>query len=810
MSTQRSHKKTDDTRSTKPAAKPETKPVAAARPPQAARARAVDPADPQAASPEQLRQMQRQVGNRALNHMLAAGRVQAKLTVGPAGDRYEQEADHMADAVMRSAAVTPSAPDESPEPIQRSPAAPIGLKGGDAGDSIEAKLAANKGGGAPLPAATRAKMETGLGADFSGVRIHTGAESQTLNQALGAQAFTHGADVFMGAGKYAPGSSDGQRLLAHELTHVVQQGAGTVRRAAQPAPEIAPDENGVEGVIRRKLAGTGEAILALGGKASLKSRAKAKGTALKSLVGMNTTTAGSGKYAQIQSGLQAYEKLEAKYASQNRQYLLQKEKSELFGHLKELELLAVAWLAENQDVATSAAQAELNVRNLSPEDIAAQETEDHQRYHALKLLLPRLRHEQMEISRDDFYRTDTWSDKTLNQGASQDDAFGGAVNRLDKVTHFGQEGVFTQEKTWAGALTAGNKLGISAVDPNQGARSVAMYQLAKLLDLGVDVIAKTEFATHTSATNKQNDPLAKPMAKLGVRQEMAEGTEAAKMQTAISAHGATARGGDTISLEDPTLQRSLNAIQLIDAIAGQIDRHWHNYYIATDGHGDVQGVVGIDLDMAFAPDHRTVAPATDAANDPLKGSHFVGLPQLVDSQFAARIVAVQADAVEKLLRNYLTPAEVSAAVDRFTLVKDACRQILLNNTAVMPGGWNVQTAQRQLGAPGASYLASMASGLTKHEFASPAEAKTYTVVKDNEERRHINVALEKLERLIWSKALTAVECLAVVDAIVANYTATDLPGRPALVSTLATTAVPIWNAALLNPGANPGVLARAV
>ncbi len=232
--------KTDEARSAKPAAQP-IRPA-----PLAAVARAVDPAVLSAASPAQLRQMQRQVGNRALTRMLAAKTVQAKLTVGPANDRYEHEADRSADAVMRSAqAPTPAAgqpleadepiqrqPLEEEEPVQRQPAAApmVGLEGGEAGSAIEAKLAANRGAGAPLPDTTRVKMETGLGADFSGVRVHTGAEAAGLNQELGAQAFTHGADVYMGAGKYSPSSSAGQHLLAHELTHVVQQG-GAVQRA---------------------------------------------------------------------------------------------------------------------------------------------------------------------------------------------------------------------------------------------------------------------------------------------------------------------------------------------------------------------------------------------------------------------------------------------------------------------------------------------------------------------------------------------------------------------------------------------------
>ncbi len=202
MPIQRSHTNTDEARASRPAPKLETKPAAA-------RPRPGERADPQSASPEMLRQMQRQVGNRAVTHLLASGRVQAKLTVGPAGDRYEREADHMADSVMRSAAAPTPDQDEATAPIQRTPAGPIGLQGGDAGEQIESRLAANKGGGAPLPAATRAKMESGLNADFGQVRVHTGAESQSLNQAMGAQAFTHGSDVYMGAGKYSPSSSAG-------------------------------------------------------------------------------------------------------------------------------------------------------------------------------------------------------------------------------------------------------------------------------------------------------------------------------------------------------------------------------------------------------------------------------------------------------------------------------------------------------------------------------------------------------------------------------------------------------------------------
>jgi hypothetical protein len=86
-----------------------------------------------------------------------------------------------------------------------------------------------------LPDDVRAAMEPRFGADFSGVRVHTGGEADQLNRQLSAQAFTHGQDIYMSAGKYAPGTPGGNRLLAHELTHTIQQQAvPKVQSSGQP------------------------------------------------------------------------------------------------------------------------------------------------------------------------------------------------------------------------------------------------------------------------------------------------------------------------------------------------------------------------------------------------------------------------------------------------------------------------------------------------------------------------------------------------------------------------------------------------
>jgi hypothetical protein len=100
---------------------------------------------------------------------------------------------------------------------------PIGPEGGQVSAAVAERIAANRGGGASLDGGTQAQMEGRLGHDFSKVRVHTGTEPNVLNRQLGARAFTVGSDIFFRSGAYEPGSTGGQQLLAHELTHVAQQ-----------------------------------------------------------------------------------------------------------------------------------------------------------------------------------------------------------------------------------------------------------------------------------------------------------------------------------------------------------------------------------------------------------------------------------------------------------------------------------------------------------------------------------------------------------------------------------------------------------
>lgn len=123
-------------------------------------------------------------------------------------------------------------PEEEEEELQTKPADGVQRQGRGDGfrldDETAGRINRARGGGQPLEGAIRARMGETMGHDFSGLRVHTDAEADALNRQLGAKAFTTGRDVFFRRGAYEPSFSSGRELIAHELTHVVQQSSGRV------------------------------------------------------------------------------------------------------------------------------------------------------------------------------------------------------------------------------------------------------------------------------------------------------------------------------------------------------------------------------------------------------------------------------------------------------------------------------------------------------------------------------------------------------------------------------------------------------
>ncbi|MBE9206287.1 DUF4157 domain-containing protein [Nostoc sp. LEGE 06077] len=165
-------------------------------------------------------------------------RIQMKLTIGEPGDKYEQEADRLAaDVVERiNSPETPPVQAQQPEEELRKKSLVQSLSDVDetsATPDLEASIQRTQGSGQPLAETIKAPMEQAFGADFSGVKIHTDAQSDQMNQSIQAKAFTTGQDIFFRQGTYEPGSRGGQELIAHELTHVVQQNGSTVQAYAE-------------------------------------------------------------------------------------------------------------------------------------------------------------------------------------------------------------------------------------------------------------------------------------------------------------------------------------------------------------------------------------------------------------------------------------------------------------------------------------------------------------------------------------------------------------------------------------------------
>lgn len=206
--------------------------------------------------------------------------VQPKLEIGAPDDALEKEADKVADQVMQMKSPEVSAAAEAGDgadsgqggdggsgssnppniqpklditPIQRKACPSCGgtdcgceetiqreaeseeegvlMRKGEGGamettPAFNSALSSTKGTGSSLPGGTRSFMESRMGQDFSDVSVHTGATADTLSRGINARAFTHGSDIYFRSGQWSPNTDGGQRLLAHELTHVAQQGGG--------------------------------------------------------------------------------------------------------------------------------------------------------------------------------------------------------------------------------------------------------------------------------------------------------------------------------------------------------------------------------------------------------------------------------------------------------------------------------------------------------------------------------------------------------------------------------------------------------
>ncbi|HEU4321865.1 MAG TPA: DUF4157 domain-containing protein [Roseiflexaceae bacterium] len=156
--------------------------------------------------------------------------IQTRLAVNAPDDAFEQEADQVAEQVMRSPDGDAVAPATTPGlRVQRASSEQASVSPG-----LESSISQmQSGGGSPLPASERSFFERRMGHDFSQIRIHNDAHANQTADGLHAHAFTVGSDIAFAAGQYQPGTESGRHLLAHELTHTIQQTGGVATKRVQ-------------------------------------------------------------------------------------------------------------------------------------------------------------------------------------------------------------------------------------------------------------------------------------------------------------------------------------------------------------------------------------------------------------------------------------------------------------------------------------------------------------------------------------------------------------------------------------------------
>ncbi|MGB1251308.1 MAG: eCIS core domain-containing protein [Candidatus Promineifilaceae bacterium] len=201
--------------------------------------------------------------------VVSAPVIQAKLTVNEVNDPFEQEADRVADQVMRMPAPPAEAPPAETPPDEKNNQKGTGrvqrsaendpMGGATVNNDVESRVGSLDGRGEPLSESSQEFFGSRMGADFSDVRIHRDASSAELSTDLNARAFTVGNNIAFNSGEYNPDTPDGKRLLAHELTHTVQQGASAqVQRKAIVTDEGTCPVCGKKGKIGSTCGGCGK------------------------------------------------------------------------------------------------------------------------------------------------------------------------------------------------------------------------------------------------------------------------------------------------------------------------------------------------------------------------------------------------------------------------------------------------------------------------------------------------------------------------------------------------------------------------
>jgi len=594
----------------------------------------------------------------------------------------------------------------------------------EAEESPLQRTAGSASGSGKMPAEVQAKMEKAFGADFSDVNIH--ANSSAAGQ-VGALAYAQGKDIHFAPGQYDPHSRKGQQMLGHELTHVIQQKAGRVAptgrvgggtllnddpslereaddmgskaaAAASPAPDTIqrtvdrsdahPTVRGPATELIQRMPSVQDITGQIGAPKEHMKNAVASTRIGKILKMKENVKENSTRYRAVLNQVDRFDRFVDTTDLAATPEEMDAQTNQVMALYSSVEQAADGYIEDKKKGKKTEYMKNLR-RSLTMEKLSVRATvEEHKRH-------PEAAKPRWKLITSANPIKSVSLDAGMATGASDK----GALNSVSFFENeIGDEGVFKEtkdklhtedeldasatpeERKKAGdeAWVVGEKAGIDLKDARLAERNVAMSRLDQLL--GAGVIAHTEFALHNSGSGVQKGTfMLKAQGKQGgslIKSGQVVPDGQSKQQDGQPA--------DAIDMNDPNLQRCLSRLQLIDALAMQIDRHFGNFFIQFDESGRVLGVTGIDNDLSFGK-VKSVAKGRQ---------EFPGLSRFVDKELADRILSLREEDLISIVADLLSPAEIDALLARFRELQSHLKQ---DKTRLLtPDQWSEATAKGML------------------------------------------------------------------------------------------------------------------
>ena len=589
-----------------------------------------------------------------------------ELTVGRVDDPDERAADRIADRLVRSIkrvadSSVPSGGSASGERgnagrVRRSSFA--GPDGGAVDRATSDRIRRARSGGDPLPDTLRTPFEGSMRTDLGRVRLHTGTEPAALNDTLGARAFTVGHDIFLRDGMPDAASPAGRLLIAHEVAHTVQRDGATqpdarrIRRLPTwntVKQQVGDPKTGKNLLTRRTLSKDYKAF-------------GAKLTAYDNVTNVVISVNGGARAQEYLAIVTALDDVRGAAATYNATHTTD-QRARMIAGIGAMVTPEKAILKTRKNF----------FDNNAPNGV--------QRWNQV---LP------TSLGTEVFH---------LDEGTAGGQAAGG-INTVTEYD-FGN-GFDTYYKEAEDQLRQntpeygiGQAMAIPVNDPNMDKRALAAWRVDQLL--GANMLTRTEIAIASKGSDHK-----------GVISEAAGGEKfgtRGNRQGDFYATRADRVGDlnarvDAFTGDDPVFQRCLSKLTIVDALCGQVDRHAGNWYVQTDGAGNVIGIVGIDNDLAFpeSPNKgNTVAGQGKWADVTTRYNEYGGVGIYFDWEMAETVLALDPADLAAVVADLLPQNAIAVLLQRLTSLKAEINTAKTANRLLTPNQWGINTNPKSTG-----------------------------------------------------------------------------------------------------------------